>query len=101
MPEAGVPSDGVDRTLRFIYAADCQMDDQLHPRIIHLHPMESVLVRWLIQLRLDDGRLPRGHPTDLRERPGDGQSYCHGCAHVISKAEKIVIGMVPDDTREF
>src|SRR5215471_4553565 len=35
--------------------------------------------RWLIQLRLEDGRLPRGQVTDLRERPGDGQAWCDGC----------------------
>ena len=63
--------------------------------------MEPVLVRWLIQLRLDDGRLPRGHPTDLHERLGDGQSYCHGCASILSKAEKIVMAVVPDDRREL
>ena len=63
--------------------------------------MESVLVRWLIQLRLDDGRLPRRHPTDLQECRGDGQSYCHGCAGILTTAEKIVVAMVPDDLREF
>jgi len=63
--------------------------------------MESVLVRWLIQLRLDDGRLPHGHPTDLREQPGDGQSYCHGCGNILAKAEKTVIGLVSGVTREF
>src|SRR5262249_37073195 len=71
------------------------------PRIIALHLMEAVLVQWLIQLRLVDCRLPRGHPTNLREHPGDGQSYCHGCSRLLSKAEKIVIGEVPEDTREF
>ena len=63
--------------------------------------MEPLLVRWLIQLRLEDGRLPRGQPTDLRERPGDGQSWCDGCGTVFTKDEKIVVGMVPDDWREF
>ena len=66
-----------------------------------MHLMEPALLRWLIQLRLDDGRLPRGHPTDRDERLGDGQSYCHGCAGILSKAEKVVIAMVPDDRREF
>ena len=63
--------------------------------------VESVLVRWLIQLRLEDGRLPPGHPTSLHECGGDGQSYCHGCASILTKAEKTVIAMVPDDRREF
>jgi len=101
VPEVGVLSDGVDRSLRFICADDSLMCTRSRPRIIALHLMEPVLVQWLIQLRLVDGRLPRGHPTNLREHPGDGQSYCHGCSTLLSKAEKIVVGMVPDDAREF
>ena len=77
------------------------MDAPSRPRIIESHHMEPILVRWLIQLRLDDGRLPRAHPTNRDERLGDGQSYCQGCASILSKAEKIVIAMVPDDRREF
>ena len=65
------------------------------------HLMEAVLVRWLMQLRLEDGRLPRGHLTNLRERLGDGQSWCDGCGMILPKDEKVVVGMVPHDWREF
>ncbi len=62
--------------------------------------MEPLLVRWLIQVRLEDGRLPRGRLTDLMDRPGDGQP-CDGCGAIITKAEKAVAGIVVDDWREI
>jgi hypothetical protein len=61
--------------------------------------MEPLLARWLIQLRLGDGRLPCGHPTDLRERPGDGQSWCDGCGLIITKGARAVTGIVEGDWR--
>src|SRR5262245_12320851 len=63
--------------------------------------MEPLLARWLIRRRLDDGRLPSGHPTDLREQPGDGQSLCDGCGLLLSKLETVVVGMVPDGWRQI
>jgi len=63
--------------------------------------MELMFARWLIQLRLEDGRLPHGQATDLRQRPGDGESWCDGCSMILSTAEKTVIGIVPDDWRQI
>ena len=41
--------------------------------------MDTLLARWLIQLPLENGRLPRNGITDLTDSPGDGQSWCDGC----------------------
>jgi len=62
--------------------------------------VEPLIVRWLIQLRLNDGRLPRGRLTDLIKRPGD-QRVCDGCGMFITKAQQAVTGMIADDWREI
>jgi hypothetical protein len=45
-------------------------------------PMDS-LVRWLIQQRLKDGRLPRGRIADVQHGLVDGE--CDGCGAIIAK----------------
>ena len=54
--------------------------------------MDSLLVRWVIQLRLDDGRLPSGRIIDLIDSAGDGQP-CDGCGEIITKVETAVTGL--------
>lgn len=66
-----------------------------HPRVATLKPM----LRWLIQLGLEDGRLPRGRITDVMESPGD-RRRCDGCGAIITKAEKAVTGISEDDQRD-
>jgi hypothetical protein len=56
------------------------------------------LVRWLIQLRLGDGRLPRGRIAEVLASSGDGQP-CDGCGALIAKDEKAVSGLVAEDWR--
>jgi len=63
--------------------------------------MDSLLARWLIQLRLDDGRLPRSQSPEVRERSGDGESWCDGCGLILSKSERVVRATVLDDPRRF
>ena len=46
-------------------------------------PMDPT-VRWLIQQRLKDGRLPRGRVADVKHGLGDGQE-CDGCGVTITK----------------
>jgi len=62
--------------------------------------MEPILARWLIQMRLEDGRLPHGQATNLIEGPGDGQSWCNGCTMLLTKAEQVVTWLVPDQWRQ-
>ncbi len=56
------------------------------------------IVRWLIQLRLEDGRLPRGGIADVLDSLGDGQP-CDACGAIITTAEKAVMGLILDDWR--
>ena len=62
--------------------------------------MESLLVRWLIQLRLDDGRLPSGRIIDLIDSAGDGQP-CDGCGEIITKVETAVTGLSAENWRSI
>ena len=50
------------------------------------------LVQWLIQRRLEDGRLPRGPVTEIQETAGSGQP-CDGCGAIISKEQRAVSGI--------
>lgn len=46
--------------------AETSLRERDHRPAFHrIRSPTRLLVRWLIQLRLDDGRLPRGHPTLL------------------------------------
>ncbi len=58
------------------------------------------LVRWLIQRRLEDGRLPRGPITELQDSLGNGQP-CDGCGTNIAKEQKSVSGIVMEDWRSI
>ena len=68
--------------------------DERH--VVSFEPM----VRWLIQLRLEDGRLPRGRITDRTENAGDGRR-CDGCGAVISAVETAVTGVSEEDCRDI
>jgi len=63
--------------------------------------MDTLLARWLIQLRLKNGRLPRNGITDLTDSPGDGQSWCDGCGASLTQAEKVVTGLGEEDWRSI
>jgi len=57
-------------------------------------PMDPT-VRWLIQQRLKDGRLPRGRIADVQAGLGDGQE-CDGCGAIIAKNQKAVSAMIAE-----
>jgi len=62
-------------------------------------PMDA-FVRRLIQLRLEDGRLPRGPVADVVEWALAEAHACDGCGGIIVKHQKAVSALGIDDWRE-
>jgi len=54
---------------------------------------------WLIELRLEDGRLPRGPVADVVEAALFDPQVCDGCGVLIVKTEKAVSMIVVEDWR--
>jgi len=54
---------------------------------------------WLIELRLEDGRLPRGPVADVVEAALADPHACDGCGVLIVKHEKAVSMIVVEDWR--
>jgi hypothetical protein len=65
-----------------------------------LYALMDPLVQWLIQRRLEDGRLPRGSVTEIQEIAGNGQP-CDGCGAIISKAQRAVSGIAVESWRSL
>jgi hypothetical protein len=58
------------------------------------------LVQWLIQRRLEDGRLPRGPVTEIQDGSGSGHP-CDGCGAIISKEQRAVSGIAVETWRSL
>ena len=58
--------------------------------------MDMFVRRLLIQLRLQDGRLPRARVRGFLYLHGEGQS-CDGCGTLITKAETVVTVLFADN----
>jgi hypothetical protein len=54
--------------------------------------MDQEIARLIIQLRLEDGRLPRRYLAGIRDSASDGQQRCDGCGGIIAKGENAVTG---------
>ena len=57
------------------------------------------LVRRLVQVRLEDGRLPRGPVSDVVEAALADPQVCDGCGVLIVKNGKAVSAIVVEDWR--
>jgi hypothetical protein len=60
----------------------------------------DALMRRLIKLRLEDGRLPRGPVAEALDGPGNGQP-CDACGAILAKDQKAVCGIVVEDWRSI
>jgi hypothetical protein len=58
------------------------------------------LMRRLIKLRLEDGRLPRGPVTEILDGPGNGRP-CDACGGPLARHQKAVSGIVLEDWRSI
>ena len=54
--------------------------------------MDEEALRILICAKLQDGRLPRDRPAQVRGGPGRGQ-ICDGCGTVVLKTQMVIEGI--------
>jgi len=62
--------------------------------------MDSQVIRQLIRLRLQDGRLPHDHAFELGSGLGSGQ-MCDGCGAAITMYQTMTVKLDAEDWSEM
>jgi len=62
--------------------------------------MDTALLRWLIRVRLEDGRLPHGDIAGLIETRGEGHR-CDACGTAFETYERAHSAVVIEDWTEL
>lgn len=68
--------------------------------MITISGMDAEMIRQLIRLRLQDGRLPHEHAVELASGPGSGQ-MCHGCGASITRRQGMTLRLDTEDWSEI